>query len=91
MARIMIVENNKTIRLLLIEILTDIGHEVVVEVDNELETLKLYLHVKPDLLLIDNMMPLMNGIDVAQSIIEMEKEANIIMCSANVGQIALEV
>lgn len=90
MARIMIAEDNKDIRLLLTEILTDIGHVVVVEADNGLDALKLYLQVKPDLLLIDNRMPLMNGIDVVQSIIEKEKEAKIIMCSADVGQIALE-
>ncbi len=57
MARVMIVENAEFMRMAVRDTLFKHGHEVVAEVANEDQAIERYLEVKPDLVLMDIMMP----------------------------------
>lgn len=57
MARVMIVEDAEFMRMAVRDTLFKHGHEVVAEVANEDQAIERYLEVKPDLVLMDIMMP----------------------------------
>jgi two-component system chemotaxis response regulator CheY len=57
MARVMIVDDAEFMRMAVRETLLKHGHEVVAEVANGDEALQTYLEVKPDLVLMDIIMP----------------------------------
>ncbi len=61
MARIMVVDDEPTIVLVLKEVLTDAGHEIITAGDGRLALEKLATSPKPDLLIIDLFMPGMGG------------------------------
>ncbi|MDC3415015.1 response regulator [Aquibacillus sp. 3ASR75-11] len=77
-------------RLTLSTILIRGGHEIVGEAENGNQALSLYNDVKPELVIMDITMPVMNGIETLSKIKEHDKSAKIIMCSA-VGQKKLVV
>jgi len=57
MTRVMIVEDAEFMRIAIKDILFRHGHEVVAEVADEEEAVQKYLEVKPDLVLMDIMVP----------------------------------
>jgi two-component system chemotaxis response regulator CheY len=57
MARVMIVDNAEFMRMAIRDTLFKHGHEVVAEVADEEEAVQKYLEVKPDLVLMDIMVP----------------------------------
>lgn len=63
--KILYVDDEKALRLLVSEILSEDGeYEVIVASDGE-EGLKLYLEHKPDIVITDIDMPIMDGVDLA--------------------------
>ena len=88
MARVMIVDDAEFMRMIIRNILLIHGHEVVVEVSDEEEAIQTYLEVKPDLVLMDIIMPTMDGKEASQKLLAMDPEAKEIMCSS-LGQQAL--
>lgn len=82
MARILIVDDAKFMRMTLSNILTKAGHEVVGEAENGREAIELYRELKPDLVTLDITMPEMSGLDAVRKIKEEFPDAKIIMCSA---------
>ncbi|WP_453996750.1 response regulator [Bacillus nitroreducens] len=82
MARILVVDDAKFMRLTLTDILVKADHEVVSEAENGLEAIRKYKETKPDLVTMDITMPEMNGIDAVKMIKEWDPKARIIMCSA---------
>lgn len=90
MAKIMIADDHLGIRFLYKELLTGMGHEVIAEADNGLDSLTLYGQLKPDLLIIDNHMEHMNGIDVVREIFGKNENPKIIMCTAKPNDILKE-
>jgi two-component system chemotaxis response regulator CheY len=81
-ARILIVDDAKFMRLTLTNILKKTEHEIVAEADNGLKAVKLYRELKPDLVTMDVTMPEMNGIEAVREIRSEFPDAKIIMCSA---------
>lgn len=81
-ARILIVDDAKFMRLTLTNILKKTEHEVVGEADNGLKGVKLYRELQPDIVTMDITMPEMNGIEAVKEIRSEFPEAKIIMCSA---------
>jgi len=75
-------------RMMIKNIVTKNGYEVVGEAENGQVALELYKKHKPDLVTMDITMPEMNGIDSVKAIREFDPGANIIMCSA-MGQQAM--
>lgn len=62
--------------------------EVVGEADTGATAVERYKELKPDLVMMDIIMPEMNGIDAVKEIMAIDSQARIVMCSA-LGQQAL--
>lgn len=88
MAGIMIVDDAAFMRMMLKDILTKGGHEVVGEAENGLRAIEKYKEVLPDLVLMDITMPELDGIGAVKRIKTVDPNAKIIMCSA-MGQQAM--
>jgi two-component system chemotaxis response regulator CheY len=88
MARVMIVDDVEFMRMIIRDILLMHGHEVVAEVSDGEEAIQTYIEVKPDIVLMDIIMPDMDGKEALQKLLIMDPEAKIVMCSS-LGQQAL--
>jgi len=75
-------------RMMIKNIVSKNGYEVVGEAENGQVAVELYQKLKPDLVTMDITMPEMNGIDGVKAILGIDPNANIIMCSA-MGQQAM--
>ena len=84
--KVLITDDSSFVRMLLKKILVANGYEVVGEADNGVEAINLYKELSPDLVTMDITMPQMDGIIVLKTILEMNPEAKIIMCSADSNQ-----
>ncbi len=84
--KVLITDDSSFVRMLLKKILVANGYEVVGEADNGVEAINLYKELSPDLVTMDITMPQMDGIIVLKTIMEMNPEAKIIMCSADSNQ-----
>lgn len=85
MARILIVDDAKFMRLTLENILQKDNHEIVGEAENGQEAINKYRELIPDLVTMDITMPEVNGLEAMKQILKTNPDAKIIMCSA-VGQ-----
>jgi two-component system, chemotaxis family, chemotaxis protein CheY len=88
MARVMIVDDAEFMRMIIRDILLMHGHEVVAEVGDGEEAIQTYIEVKPDIVLMDIIMPDMDGKEALQKLLTMDPAAKIVMCSS-LGQQAL--
>ncbi|KAB7663581.1 response regulator [Bacillus sp. B1-b2] len=82
MARILIVDDAKFMRMTLSNILTKANHEIVGEGENGKEAIRLYRELDPDLVTLDITMPEMSGLDAVKEIKKEFPLAKVIMCSA---------
>ena len=82
MAKIIIVDDSKTTRKILRNILTENGHEIVGEAINGIEAIEKFSELKPDLTTMDITMPVMDGLQSLKKIIELDKNAKVIMVTA---------
>lgn len=82
MARILIVDDAKFMRMTLSNILLKGNHEVVGEAENGKEAITLFNQLQPDLVTMDITMPEMNGIEALKEIKQNHASAKVIMCSA---------
>ena len=89
MARVMIVDDAEFMRMIIRDILLMHGHEVVAEVGDGEEAIQTYLEVKPDIVLMDIIMPDMDGKEALQKLLVMDPEAKVVMCSS-LGQQAAD-
>lgn len=86
--KILIVDDAAFMRMMIKNIVTKSGYEVVGEAENGAVALELYKTHKPDLVTMDITMPEMDGIQAVKAIRSHDPNANIIMCSA-MGQQAM--
>jgi len=86
--RILIVDDAAFMRMMIKNIVTKNGYEVIGEAENGRVAVDLYKQHKPDLVTMDITMPEMNGIEGVKAIRSIDPNANIIMCSA-MGQQAM--
>lgn len=80
--RIMIVDGAAFTRMMLKDIFTNNGFEVVGEAGNGNEAVKKYQELKPDVITMDITMPELDGIAALKQIRAIDPEAKIIMCTA---------
>ena len=80
--RILIVDDLQLVRIMVKSIIEEYGYICVGEAANGEEAIVAYEKLKPDLVIMDVTMPIMDGIYAANKITEKYKGARIIMCSA---------
>ena len=82
MAKILIVDDSRTSRKILKELLEGGGHEVAGEASNGEEGLLLYKELKPEVVTMDITMPTMNGLEALRCIKKEDANAKVIMITA---------
>jgi two-component system chemotaxis response regulator CheY len=82
MSTVMIVDDSKTSRSMLRNILVEHGYEVIAEAENGQEGYEKYCELKPDFVTLDITMPVMDGIETLVKIKEYDANAKVIMVTA---------
>ena len=82
MAKILIVDDSRTSRKILRNILENAGYEVVGEATNGQEGYEKYAELKPDIVTLDITMPVLDGIAALKKIKADYPEAKIVMVTA---------
>lgn len=80
--KILLADDNMLTRSMIKDLLTEMGHEIVGEADNGDETVRMYCEKKPQLVLLDLIMPVKNGMEALQEIIAKDPSAKVIMLTA---------
>lgn len=86
--KVLIVDDAAFMRMMIKNIITKSGYEVVGEAENAAVAVELYKELKPDLVTMDITMPEMDGIAGVKAIKAIDPNASIIMVSA-MGQQAM--
>lgn len=89
-SRILIVDDAAFMRMMIKDILTKNGFEVVGEAENGAKAVEKYQELRPDLTTMDITMPEMDGISAVKQIKKIDPAAKVIMCSA-MGQQAMVI
>ncbi|WP_436901726.1 chemotaxis protein CheY [Halovenus halobia] len=84
MAKVLIADDSEFMRNLLREILEE-NHTIVGEVENGVEAVEVFKEEQPDLVMMDIVMPIRDGIEATDEIKNTDPSANVIMCTS-VGQ-----
>ena len=87
---VLICDDAAFMRVMIKDILTKNGYDVVGEAENGLMAVEKFNETKPDLVMMDITMPEMDGIQALKKIKETDAGPNIIMCSA-MGQQAMVI
>ena len=82
MAKVLIVDDSKTSRRILRNILEECGHEVIAEADNGDDGYIKYREVKPEVVTMDITMPKMDGIECLKVIRHFDANAKVVMVTA---------
>ncbi|HHW30458.1 MAG TPA: response regulator [Clostridiaceae bacterium] len=88
--RILVVDDAAFMRMMIKDILTKNGFEVVGEAENGARAVEKYKELSPDLVIMDITMPEVDGIQAVKEIKKENKNSKIIMCSA-MGQQAMVI
>lgn len=87
---VLLVDDAAFMRMMLREILTKGGYNVVGEAENGIIAVTKYKELRPDIVTMDITMPEMDGITAVKEIKKINPNAKIIMCSA-MGQQAMVI
>jgi len=87
---ILIVDDAAFMRMMIKDVLTKNGFEVIGEAENGKIAIERYKELRPDLVIMDITMPEMNGIDALKGIKAVNSAAKVVMCSA-MGQQAMVI
>ena len=87
---ILICDDAAFMRMMIKDILTKNGYNIVGEAENGLKAVEKYNETKPDLVMMDITMPEMDGIQALKKIKASDPSATVIMCSA-MGQQAMVI
>ncbi|AEI41119.1 CheY [Paenibacillus mucilaginosus 3016] len=88
MKKILVVDDSLFMRMILKNVIQELGYEIAAEASNGMEALTKYEEIKPDLVTLDITMPEMDGMTALEEIRSRDPEAKVIMVSA-MGQQAL--
>ncbi|MEW6686291.1 MAG: response regulator [Candidatus Edwardsbacteria bacterium] len=89
-SKVLIVDDAIFMRTMIADILRKADFEICGEAASGSEAIEKYKQLKPDLVVMDIIMPDMGGIEAVKAIIQHDPNARILMCSA-MGQQALVV
>ena len=79
---VMLVDDAAFMRMMLKDILSNNGYQVVGEAENGMVAVDRYSELKPDITIMDITMPEMDGLQAVKEIRAKDPQAKIIMCSA---------
>jgi len=82
MARILIVDDSRVMRMNMRTVITRMGHEVIAEAADGSEAITACMLHKPDLVIMDITMPVMDGIASSKKILKDIPDMKIIMISS---------
>jgi len=88
--RILIVDDAAFMRMMIRDILSKNGYEVVGEANDGAQAIEKFKELRPDLITMDITMPEMDGIAALKEIKQLDPNAKVIMCSA-MGQQAMVI
>ncbi len=88
--RILIVDDAAFMRMMIKDILTKNGFDVLGEAENGAKAIDKYKELSPDLVIMDITMPEVDGIQAVKEIKKIDSAAKIVMCSA-MGQQAMVI
>ncbi|MGB3367877.1 MAG: response regulator [Acidaminobacteraceae bacterium] len=87
---ILVVDDAAFMRMMIRDVLTKNGYEVLGEAENGAKAVEKYKEVKPDLVIMDITMPEVDGIQAVKEIKAFDPNAKVVMCSA-MGQQAMVI
>jgi two-component system, chemotaxis family, chemotaxis protein CheY len=90
MKRVLIVDDNLFMRMVIKNILTKYGCEIAGEAADGVEAVEKYQQLKPDIVTMDITMPQMNGIEAVKEIKKIDAHAKIVMLTAMGQQFVLK-
>ncbi|HHT48842.1 MAG TPA: response regulator [Firmicutes bacterium] len=79
---VLIVDDQRIMRLVLASMLTDAGIPILGQAANGLEALELYVQLKPKVVLLDLIMPVMDGFSTMEKLFTYDPKVNIVICSS---------
>lgn len=79
---ILVVDTSKLIRRIMVDALEDFGYTVVGEADSGKEALAQYKLLKPDLVIMNLVLPDISGVELIQRIHNIDSQAKVIVCSS---------
>lgn len=88
--RVLVVDDAAFMRMMVKDVLTKNGYDVVGEAENGQKAIEKYKELTPDLVVMDITMPEVDGIQAVKEIKSIDGDAKIIMCSA-MGQQAMVI
>ncbi len=80
--RVLVVDDSLSMRLVIKQLLINLGHEVIGEAKDGLEALKLYMEDKPDVVLLDLVMPKFDGKKTLKKLLQVDENAAVVICSS---------
>lgn len=80
--RVLICDDSKFMRLHIRNILEKVGYHEVYEAENGEDVLAKYEQVNPDMVFMDIVMPVKDGVSAVRDIMEYDRDAKVVMCSA---------
>ncbi|MDF2611807.1 MAG: hypothetical protein K0R92_3281 [Lachnospiraceae bacterium] len=82
MAKILMVDDSKTSRKILRGILEENGHEIIGEAVNGKDGIDKFSKLHPEITTMDITMPEMDGLEALKQIMELDKNAKVVMVTA---------
>ena len=79
---VLIVDDAQFMRVMLRDIVEDMGYSVSGEANDGSEAIDMYGQLKPDLVLLDITMPVLDGTVALQAIMKQDPQANVVMITA---------
>lgn len=82
MARILIIDDSRTSRRMLKNILIENGHEIIGEANEGQLGYEMYVDLEPDIVTLDITMPVLDGLGCLDKIMTFDENAKVIMITA---------
>ncbi len=80
--RVLVVDDSKVMRIMIVQFLRSESYEIAAEAENGSQAVTLYTEHKPDIVTMDVNMPVMDGMQALQKIMEIDNTAKIVMLTS---------